>query len=31
MWLEHWHVPEPAGKPLQVSGLWEIKESQRQS
>lgn len=31
MWLKHWHVLRPAEKPLQVSGLWEIKESQCQS
>lgn len=31
MWLKHWHVRGPAEKPLQVSGLWEIKESQCQS
>lgn len=31
MWLKHRNVPGPAEKPLQVSGLWEIKESQCQS
>lgn len=31
MWLKHWHLPVSGGKPLQVSGLWDIKESQRQS
>lgn len=31
MGLKHCHIPGPAGKPLQVSGLWGIQVSQCQS